>query len=101
MRYVFANFTTGLNQYDRTKFFNLCAKKPVTSVLVTIVHPNEIQKAIEYARLRKNEVDVWIDSGAFTVWNTGGSISAKWYERQITKLKPILKYFKNHQILHY
>ncbi len=95
MRYVFANFTTGLNQYDRTKFFNLCAKKPVTSVLVTIVHPNEIQKAIEYARLRKNEVDVWIDSGAFTVWNTGGSISAKWYERQITKVKPILKDFKN------
>ena len=47
MRYVFANFTTGLNQYDRTKFFNLCAKKPVTSVLVTIVHPNEIQKAID------------------------------------------------------
>ena len=95
MRYVFANFTTGLNQYDRKKFFNLCAEKPVTSVLVTVVRPKEIELAIEYARLRKNEVDIWIDSGAFTVWNTGGSITAKWYERQITNLKPYLKDFKN------
>ena len=95
MRYVFANWCTGLNQYDRKEFFDRSSKIPVKSILVSVVHPIEIKIGLDYCRRIKNEVDIWIDSGAFTVWNTGGSISAKWYSRQIDLLKPLLKDFKN------
>jgi|TARA_R110000824_G_scaffold158277_2_gene332071 hypothetical protein len=95
MRYVFANFTTGLNQYDIKDFFVSCAKIPVKSILVSIIHPQQIQRALTYCRKRTNEIDIWIDSGAFTVWNTGGSISVQWYARQIAQLRPYLKEFKN------
>ena len=95
MRYVFANFCSGLGARDLKKFHDLCAEIPVQSLLISVLNSNEIKGAIDYARRCPKKADLWVDSGAFTVWQQGGFISAKWLVRQLKGLMPYLKDFRN------
>lgn len=95
MRYVFANFCSGLGARDLKKFHDQCSEIPVESLLISILNGNEVKGAINYARRCPKKADLWVDSGAFTVWQQGGSISAKWLVKQLKTLIPHLKDFRN------
>lgn len=94
MRIVFANYSGGISFRGSQTVFDEAATLPVQSILASIVHPNELNFALDYARRIPKKVDLWIDSGAFTVWQQGGAISPKWYARQLKKCLPYLKPFR-------
>ena len=95
MRYVFATFCSGFGARNMKEFHDQCSRIPVDSLLISILHGNEVKRAIDYARRCPKKADLWVDSGAFTIWQQGGHISAKWLVKQLRSLMPYLKDFRN------
>ena len=59
--------------------------------LASFASANTTQKALEWLSMFPEDIEFIIDSGAFTVWNTGGTINREEllaFYRAIKQLKP-------------
>lgn len=90
-RLVFA--TWGAKATKQT-FYTQAAQVPVTSVLATFAYPSEIEGCVNYARQLPGQVDLWLDSGAFTAWKSGAVLDVRQYAHYLQKVLPLLKVFR-------
>lgn len=95
-RIIFAAFGSGkcFTKQNRDRFFKLCKDVKVNSILATRANPVEIDICIEYAKQYPNQVDFWLDSGAFTAWQQGREYHVKEYYEFIMRSLPKLTAFR-------
>ena len=64
----------------------------VKRLLATVVYQKELEQCAAYASLYPGTVDLWLDSGAFTVWKSGEVKTVFQYEDELRRcLPPLLK----------
>lgn len=75
-------------------FYDRAAAVPVASILATRAEPKEIEKCIAYAAKVPKQVDLWLDSGAYSSWTKGVEFTAATYLEWINSFRSQLKAFR-------
>lgn len=95
-RLVFATWHSGMRAALRSEFYNRVAtsRAPVFNVLATRTYAKEVTHCAAYASLLPQQVNLWLDSGAYSVWRSGEVFEVKEYAQYIKALLPSLKVFR-------